>query len=108
MTTEATSSRAAVSARPPEPDWTDQVTDLVVDLVDSARDKTTGPVLTASRGVVYGVVILIVAGVLGIIGVALTGRLISLLPIAEWLSYAILGTILVACGLVCWTKREPS
>ena len=93
---------------PMEPDWTDQVTDLVVDLVDSAREKTTGPILTASRGVVYGVVILIVATLLGIVAVILGGRIISLVPLPEFVSYAIVGALLLGIGFVLWTKRDAS
>ena len=40
----------------PEPDWTDQVTDLVVDVVDTVRDKATGPVLKVARQAVYGTI----------------------------------------------------
>lgn len=98
----------AAPAAPAEPDWTDQVTDLVVDLVDTARDKTTGPILTASRGAVYGVVALIVLLVLAVVGVILTGRLLSLLPLPEFVTYGILGALLVSGGLLLWTKREPS
>jgi len=97
---------ASQGAAPAEPDWTDQVTDMVVDLVDTARDKTTGPILTASRAVVYGVVIAIVAVLVGIVGIITGGRLLSLLPLPEFVSYGIVGALMAGGGLLLWTKRE--
>lgn len=49
---------------PPAPDTTDwpaQATDSILNLVDSVRDKTTGPALTAARAVVYGTIIFLLA-----------------------------------------------
>ncbi|MEZ5321406.1 MAG: hypothetical protein R2698_04910 [Microthrixaceae bacterium] len=91
-----------------ETDWTDQVTDLVVDVVDTVRDKTTGPVLLAARALVYGIVAMIAALILLIVLVAVTGRAIALVPVASWICYLALGAILSAIGLLCWTKRYPS
>lgn len=93
---------------PSEPDWTDQVTDLVVDLVDTVRDKTTGPVLKGARGAVYGTVAFMVVIVIGIIGVALGGRALALLPIDEWISYLALGLLFTIAGFICWSKRYPA
>ena len=93
---------------PTEPDWTDQVTDLVVDVVDSVRDKTTGPVLKLARGVVFGTVALIVLFVVGIVGLILAGRAIALLPIDEWISYLALGVLFTLVGFILWSKRFPA
>ena len=93
---------------PAEPDWTDQVTDLVVDLVDSVRDKTTGPVLKVARGVVYGTVALIVVVVLAVVGLAFLVRAVSLLPGGLWMGYVGLGIIFSAAGFFLWSKRVPS
>lgn len=91
-----------------EPDWTDQVTDLVVDTVDKVRDRTTGPVLKASRIAVYGLVALIIAIPLITVGIILIGRLLELFPGPIWIPYSILGIILVLVGLFVWGKRRPS
>ena len=93
---------------PTEPDWTDQVTDLVVDLVDSVRDKTTGPILKGARGVVYGLIAFLMVIVIGIVGLAFGGRAISLLPIDEWISYLILGILFCLGGFLLWSKRYAS
>lgn len=105
----STPSRPAGSAldASAEPDWTDQVTDLIVDLVDSTREKTTGPILTAARGVVYGVVILVIAAVLIVAGLAFGGRALALIPVPEWASYGILGLLFAVIGVVCWGRRNP-
>ena len=91
-----------------EPDWTDQVTDLVVDLVDSVRDKTTGPVLKVARGAVYGTVALIVVILLAIVGLAFLGRAIAIIPVAEWISYAGVGILFNLGGFFLWSKRVPT
>lgn len=93
---------------PAEPNWADQVTDLVVDVVDSVREKTTGPVLKAARGLVFGSVILIVLFVVAIVGLILAGRAIAMLPIDEWISYAVLGAVMCIFGFVLWGKRFAS
>jgi len=92
---------------PAEPDWTEQVTDLIVDLVDNVRDKTTGPILTVARGLVYGTIILVVASVLMVAGLVLGGRVISLIPVPEFVSYAVLGALFTVVGMVCWKRRHP-
>lgn len=102
-----TSHRPTSDSPTSEPDWTDQVTDLVVDLVDTVRDKTTGPVLKGARGVVYGTVAFFVVVVAGIVGLALGGRALALLPIGEWLSYLILGVLFTGVGFIFWSKRHP-
>jgi hypothetical protein len=102
---------ASPEVHPPtssEPDWTDQVTDLVVDLVDTVRDKTTGPVLKGARGVVYGTVAFFAVIVLGIVALAFGGRAISLLPIDEWISYTALGILFCLAGFYAWSKRYAS
>ncbi len=102
---------ALQQAQPPttqEPEWTDQVTDLIVEVVDNVRDKTTGPVLKGARGAVFGTVAVFAVIVLVIVGIALAGRALALLPIDEWISYLALGVILCLVGFVAWSKRHPS
>ncbi len=91
-----------------EPDWTDQVTDLIVDTVDKVRDSTTGKVLQASRVSVHAVVALILLlpiAVLALVGVV---RLITYWVGEVWITYTILGTLFVLVGVVLWSRRRPS
>ena len=91
-----------------DPDWTDQVADLVVDVVDRVRDRTTGPILKGSRAVVYGVVAVLVAIPLIVVGIILMGRLLELFPGEIWIAYSVVGAISVLVGLFLWGKRRPS
>lgn len=92
---------------PAEADWTQQVTDLVVDTVDNVRDKTTGPVLRVSQSSVSAFVALILfipAAALLLIGVI---RFLDwAIPGDIWIVYAILGTIFTLSGLLMWSKRS--
>ena len=90
-----------------EPDWTDQVTGLVVDVVDSIRDKTTGPVLNAARGVVFGLIALFVIMIVAIIGLIMLGRALSLLPGPVWTLYLGLGVLFSVAGLAVMRMRFP-
>lgn len=94
---------------PPEPDWTDQVTDLIVDTVDKVRDRTTGPVLDISHSSVHAVVAMILMVPIGILLVAGIIRLLNwAVPGDVWIVYAGLGTIFALVGVVLWSKRTPS
>lgn len=88
-------------------DWPKQATDAIVNLVDSVRDRTTGPILSIARGVVYGlfaVVFLLVVGVLFII--AAVRLLDEALPSGVWLPYLILGLVFVLAGALVFRKRN--
>jgi hypothetical protein len=86
-------------------DWPAQAADTIVDVVGKTRQKTTGPALTAVRGVVYGVRILILttmAMLLLVIGlVRLANNWIDV-----WLTYVALGTIFVIIGAIMWRQRD--
>ncbi|MDH4144797.1 MAG: phage holin family protein [Acidimicrobiia bacterium] len=88
-------------------EWPTQAADTVERVVGQVRTKTTGPLIVASRAVVYG----IVAAVLGIVAVilalvALVRLLDVVLPAEVWLPYLILGGIFVLVGMVLWRKRR--
>ena len=88
-----------------EADWTDQVTELIVDSVDKVRARTTGPVLNVAHAAVYGIVALIlVVPVL----VALTAGLVRILDwIAPdvWVAYLIIAAVMWLAGAVLWSLR---
>ena len=91
-----------------EPDWTDQVTDLIVDTVDKVRDSTTGKVLQASRVSVHAVVALILLLPIAVLVIAGLVRLITYWVHEVWITYTILGTLFVLVGVVLWSRRRPS
>ncbi|UDY34355.1 phage holin family protein [Dermatobacter hominis] len=85
-------------------DWTDQVTDLIVDSVDKVRSHTTGPILEISKGMVYAVVALILA--LPIVVLFLVGLVrVFTIFLPAWATYLIFGIIFVLVGVVLWSKR---
>jgi len=99
---------SAASSNGTEPDWTVQVTDLIVDSVDKVKARTTGPVLDITHGSVHAVVALIV--MLPVLALSLIGvvRLLDwAIPGDVWFVYAGLGTIFVLLGVALWSRRAP-
>lgn len=95
-----------------DPNWPAQLADRVVGLVGTVREKTTKPVVTIARAVVYG----LLAGLLGVAAlvlalVAVTRGLQSLFDLfvswerAVYLSYLVLGGILCLVGAFLMAKR---
>ncbi len=97
---------AASRPRDGEPDWTDQVTNLVVDSVDKVRDKTTGPILEYSRISVHLVVAIIVLLPVALLFVVGLVRLLTWAVGEAWLSYTIVGAVLVLVGVFLWSRRS--
>jgi hypothetical protein len=100
----------ATPIQPPpraDDDWSGQAADTVVKVVDAVREKTTGPVLTIARAIVYGLIGLfavIVALIVLTIGLI---RLIDVyLPGEVWSAYLLLGVVFTALGWFVWTKRH--
>ena len=91
----------------PEPDLAAQATDVVVNLVDQVRSRTTRPALLVARGVVYG----LLAGALAIVALVLViaglVRLVNVyLPGDVWAAHLLVGSILSLAGLFLWAKRK--
>lgn len=93
-------------------DWPTEAADLIVRLVGQVRDKTTGPALTAARGVVYGLVALLlgatIATLLAIAAVrGLDEAIEGLVGSREtWAAHAIVGLVFSVAGLALWSKRR--
>jgi hypothetical protein len=88
------------------PDWPQQATATVVDFVDNVKHKTTRPAMMATRGVVYGIVMIAIglpAVVMLLVG--LVHFLDHAIPQEVWLVYLILGTVFTLAGLLLWRKR---
>jgi len=115
-------SRPAGVARPSLPslptpslgdEWPRQATDAVVKVVDSVRDKTTGPAVNAAHAAKYGVVAAFLGSVLAVIVIIALIRLleavfhtigvhwgISALEDPIWLVYLVLGGLFSVLGLL--------
>ena len=89
-------------------DWSAQAADTIESVVGSIRDKTTVPLTTVARGIVYG----LVAGVVG--GIALLLLAIGLIRVFDvyipgnvWTVYAVIGGLFTVGGLFFWSRRKP-
>jgi len=90
-----------------ESDWTDQVTDLIVDSVDKVRARTTGPVLNVAHAAVYGVVALIILLPVTVILIAGLVRLLNwAIPGDVWIAYAIISVVSWIAGWLLWRLRS--
>jgi hypothetical protein len=106
-----TAAAATPGARPgpateADTDWTDQVTDLVVDSVDKVRDRTTGPILSWSAISVHALVALILLVPIGVLFVVGMLRIATYFLPEVWMAYAAVGTIFVLVGVVLWSRRS--
>lgn len=89
-------------------DWPRQATETIVRTVDTVRDKTTGPIITAANIVVYALIGFVAAGMLAVFALIGIGRLIDAATGGRmWIGYVAFGVLFVIAGSVCWRKRHP-
>jgi hypothetical protein len=100
---------------PPPPstsDWPTQATNTIVDLVDQVRAKTTGPAITVARGIVFGVIVavlaLVVVVLLLIFLIRLTTEVLELIweGSGVWLTYLLYGVLFTVAGAIAFAKRH--
>jgi len=92
-------------------DWAITATDKVVDIVDLIRSTATQPALTATRGIVYGLLATICSvAVLAFLSIGIFRLLDELLPGESWSAYLVLGSLMCLVGGFLWTRRstDPS
>lgn len=98
-----------------DPNWATEVTEQITTFVGNVRDKTTNNAIKVVRGVVFGLLGLL----LGLVAIVLllilsTRALQSLLDIfVEWdkavyISYFVVGGILTVLGLLFMSKRHDT
>ncbi|MCU1394246.1 MAG: hypothetical protein JWM34_2674 [Ilumatobacteraceae bacterium] len=95
-----------------DPDWAPKLADTVVRIVGSVRDKTTAKVLTAYRGVIYGLIAAFGGMVIVVLLIiALFRGLQALLDIglahhnSVWISYLAIGAIFSLGGMMLMKRR---
>lgn len=93
----------------PEPDWAAQTADTIESLVQRLRSKSTAPLETVARVLVYGLLLAVLGPVALVLLVIFVVRLVDyLLPVGDvWLPYLILGVLFSLLGLLLWSKRAP-
>ena len=96
-----------------DPNWATDTTDIIVSLIDKVRSKTTQNLVYAARGVVFGLIALIVGAFALTIALVMAMRgLQSLLELATtweravYLSYFIVGSVLSIAGVWLFKKRN--
>jgi len=88
-------------------DWADQAADTVVKVVDTVREKTTGPILTVARAIVYGLIgIFAVLVALIVLTIALVRLVDVYLPGEVWSAHLLIGALFTLFGLLVWSKRN--
>jgi len=90
-----------------EAEWPAKVADTIEEVVGSVHDRVVRPLTLVARGVVFGIIIAVMALVLSVLVVIALIRLLTVYAFGErvWASYALLGALLVAAGAFAWTKR---
>jgi hypothetical protein len=95
-------------------DWSAQAADTIESVVESIRDKTTVPLTTVARALVYGIVagamggaalLLLAVAFIRLLAVYVPG--IPFLPDGIWFVYAVLGGVFTVFGLLMWSRRRP-
>jgi hypothetical protein len=96
-------------------DWTVETADLIETVVTTVRDKTTVPLRTAARAVVYGVALSVVGVVTLTLSIVAFIRVLTVyLPVGRsadhhhrvWVAYLIVGGIFTLAGLFLLRKAE--
>ena len=89
-------------------DWSAQAADTIESVVGSIRDKTTVPLTTVARALVYGIVTGVAGGAaLLLLAIALVRILDVYTPGNVWKVYAFVGGLFTVGGLFAWSKRTP-
>lgn len=90
-------------------DWPSQAADTIVTVVETVRDRTTGPLIVAARALVFAVFIGTIGSVAAVLAIIGTVRLLDrILPSSVWLPYLILGIVFVAVGAIVFRRRNQS
>ena len=96
-----------------DPNWASDLTDTIVSTVDKVRDRTTKPIVMIARGLVFGLLALFLGTI--IIAMLLIGGSRASISIFEapfdhdtavWISYYVIGGLLVGTGSVFMIKRQ--
>ncbi|MDA8026731.1 MAG: hypothetical protein M0T78_09360 [Actinomycetota bacterium] len=87
--------------------WPERAAQIVVEVTDNIREKGISPLYRLVRIItlgLMGLLLTIAVAILGLIGVI---RVLDsyLFAAHQWVTYAILGTIFLALGLILWSKR---
>jgi len=88
-------------------EWPAQVADTIEDVVEAVHDRVVRPITLVARGLVFGIIIAVMALVLSVLVAIAAVRLLDVYAFGGrvWASDALLGAVLVVAGAFAWTKR---
>jgi hypothetical protein len=88
-------------------EWPARAADAIVNVVGSVRDRTTGPITTVARGVVFGLLAAVLGLAVGVLVVIAAIRLLDqVLPSGVWVAYLVLGGVFLLAGALVFRKRN--
>jgi hypothetical protein len=95
------------SADASQTEWPAKVADTIEDVVEAVHDRVVRPLTLVARGLVFGIIIAVMAIVLSILAAIAVIRLLDVYAFGGrvWASDALLGTLLVLAGAFAWSKR---
>jgi hypothetical protein len=90
-----------------EAEWPAKVADTIEEVVGAVHDRVVRPLTLVARGLVFGIIISVMALLLCVLMVIAIIRLLDVYAFGGrvWASDALLGVLLVAGGAYTWTKR---
>lgn len=96
-------------AAPRQDDWTVQAVDRIEGLVVTIRNKTTVPLQTIARAVVFGIVVAFAGGAAMILSAIAMVRLLDVITGEGnvWIAHSIVAGLFTGVGLFLWRKRRP-
>jgi hypothetical protein len=95
-----------------DPNWAADIADSIERVVGTVRDRTTKPLVRASRAVVFGLLIAVLGVIAVILLVIIATRMVQALldiwlrhEMSVYLSYLIVGGIICLGGVFVLSKR---
>ena len=91
----------------PKAQWPERAAQLVVETTDTLREKGISPIYRLTRWIIYG---LLGLGIALVVGAALLVGVVRLLTVYAfashvWITYLVLGFIFAILGFLIWNKR---
>jgi hypothetical protein len=88
-------------------EWPARVADTIEDVVEAVHDRVVRPLALVARGLVFGIIIGVMAIVLSVLAAVALVRVLDVYAFGGrvWASDAVLGGVLVLAGALAWSKR---
>jgi hypothetical protein len=104
----AETSRTVATPGSAQSEWPAKVADTIEDVVGAVHDRVVRPLTVVARGIVFGIIIAVMAIALSILAAIAVVRLLDVYAFGGrvWASDALLGAILVLAGAFAWTRRR--